>query len=216
MMGTLGSTENWSCGLTWRNFELFPASMTQPMIESLATRLVTALPSGTIPTALRGLWSSSASLTGWRVEQHGEDEALTNVGQASYTTPVNGSGTATKTPQDALVVSLRTSTPGARGRGRLYWPALAATLSSDFSLTGPTPAAAALATAQLMKLVGDQINAEWAANSQAVTCELAVRSIADHTSRKVERLQVGSALDTQRRRRDKIIETYTVQAYPPA
>lgn len=216
MLGTLGTAENWSCGITWRNFELFPASMTQTMIESLSTRLVTAIPAASVPAQLKTLWSNSCNLTAWRVEQHGEDEALTNVGQASYATPVAGTGGASKSPQDALVVSLRTATPGARGRGRLYWPALGASLTTDFSLSSPSATNIALATAQLMKLVGDQINAEWAANSQAVSAELAVRSITDHTSRKVERLQVGSALDTQRRRRDKVIETYIVQAYPPA
>jgi hypothetical protein len=33
-------------------------------------------------------------------------------------------------------------------------------------------------------------------------------------SRKVERLQVGSILDTQRRRRDSLVETYVMQNYP--
>lgn len=216
LLGTLGSTENWSVGVAWRNFELFAADMTQPMVESLAARLVTGITTSAVPTALKALLSTNAAITGWRVEQHNEDESLRNVAQASYTTAVAGSGSPTKTPQDAIVFSLRTSTPGARGRGRLYWPALGAALSTEFALTNPTPATAAAAAAQLLKLIGDQINLEWAQNSIPVTTELCVRSLSDHQSRKVERLQVGSALDTQRRRRDKIIETYAVVNYPPA
>lgn len=216
MLGRLGASEQWSCGITWRNFELFAASMSQTMIESLAQRLVTNITGTAIPANIKSLWSNSAGLIAWRVEQHGEDEKLTNVGEAAYATQIVGTGSASKSPQDAIVVSMRTSTPGARGRGRLYWPALGVSLTSEFALSSPTPAAIALASAQLFKLVGDQITAEWAANSMAVTPELAVRSVTDHQSRKVERLQVGSVLDTQRRRRDKLIESYAVQNYPPA
>lgn len=216
MLGRLGASEQWSCGITWRNFELFAATMSQTMIESLAQRLVANITSANIPAPIRTLWSTSGGLIAWRVEQHGEDEKLTNVGEAAYSTQIVGTGSATKSPQDAIVVSMRTSTPGARGRGRLYWPALGTTLTSEFALSSPAPASVALASAQLFKLVGDQITAEWAANSIAVTPELAVRSVTDHQSRKVERLQVGSVLDTQRRRRDKLIESYAVQNYPPA
>lgn len=216
VLGRLGATEVWSVGLTFRNFELFPASMTQTMVESLANRLVSAIPSGTWPAGIKTCISSSASILGWRVEQHEEDEKLRNVAEAFYASPVTGTGTATKTPQDAMVVSLRTSTPGARGRGRVYWPALALALNSEFRLATGVPLGVASGTAQLAKLIGDQMNAEYGANSAAVTVELAVRSITDHTSRKVERLQAGDVLDTQRRRRDSIPETYVVQPYPPA
>lgn len=188
--------------------------MTQEMIESLSRRLITNIPSAQIPSTLKVLLSSGAQIRGWRVEQHGEDEALTNVGESFYASPISGTGSATKTPQDSLVFSLRTSTPGARGRGRMYWPALGATLGGDFKLTNPPAATVALAAATLADLVGDQINLEWSANSMAVTTELAVRSTTDHASRKVERIQVGDVLDTQRRRRDNLPETYVVQSYP--
>jgi hypothetical protein len=213
-LGRIGAAEKWSCGVVYRNFELFAASMSQTMIESLANRLITGIPSASIPSTLKSVWSNAVSITGWRVEQHGEDEKLTNVGEAAYAAAPVGSGSMSKSPQDALVVSLRTSTPGARGRGRIYWPALGVGLNGEFQVTTPTQAQIALATAQLFQLIGDQIKSEWAANSMAVTPELAVRSITDHMSRKVERLQVGSILDTQRRRRDSLVETYVMQNYP--
>ncbi|MGK4456075.1 hypothetical protein, partial [Klebsiella pneumoniae] len=72
------------------------------------------------------LLSTNGSVTGFRVENRGEDEELLNVGEAAYTSPITGTGTASKSPQDAITISLRTSTPGARGRGRIYWPALGA------------------------------------------------------------------------------------------
>ena len=98
----------------------------------------------------------------------------------------------------------------------MYWPALAAPLGTDFKITSANSLGYATAAAQLLKLIGDQINAEWAANSIAVTTELAVRSTTDHVSRKVERIQVGDVLDTQRRRRDRLSETYSVVNYPPS
>lgn len=214
LLGGIGSSEVFSTGMAWRNFELFGASMTQVMIESLSRRLITNITSAAIPTGLKTLMSNGAEFRGWRVEQHDEDESLTNVAESFYPTPIAGTGSASKTPQDSLVFSLRTSTPGARGRGRMYWPALGATLGSDFKLTNPSAATVALAAATLADMVGDQINLEWAANSMAVTCELAVRSTTDHVSRKVERIQVGDVLDTQRRRRDNLPETYVVQSYP--
>lgn len=214
MLGGLGDAEVWTCGLSYRNFELFPASMTQTMIESLATRLVTVIDATAIGSNLRTLISSSAEIRGWRVEQHEEDESLANVAEAFYATAIAGTGTPTKTPQDAVVISLRTSTPGARGRGRVYLPALGASLNASFRLTGPTPAVILAGARGLFRLIGDQINAEWAANSIAVTAELCVRSVTAHQSRKVERVQVGDVLDTQRRRRDRIPENYSVLTYP--
>lgn len=214
LQGNLGSAENWSISLSWRNFELFPAVMTQEMVESLALRLVTNIGATQFGTYLRTLLSTSATITGWRVEQRDEGEELTNVGEAAYATPVAGTGSPSKSPQDALVVSLRTTTPGARGRGRVYWPALGAALGADFALTAPGSQQVVDAAASLFDLIGDQINAEWAANSIAVTTELAVRSVTDHQSRKVVRLQVGNRLDTQRRRRDRLVENYAVASYP--
>lgn len=214
VLGGIGSSEVFSTSMTWRNFELFGASMKQEMIESLSRRLVSTILSAAVPQPLKTLMSNAAQLRGWRVEQHDEDERLTNVAESFYAAPMPGTGSPSKTPQDSLVFSLRTSTPGARGRGRMYWPAIGASLGPDFKLTSPTAASVAAAAATLAKLVGDQINAEWSANSMAVTAELAVRSTTDHASRKVERIQVGDVLDTQRRRRDNLPETYVVQPYP--
>lgn len=214
VLGGIGSSEVFSTAMTWRNFELFEAVMTQQMIESLSRRLITNITTAQIPQTLKQLMSNATELRGWRVEQHDEDERLTNVAESFYAAPILGSGSASKTPQDSLVFSLRTSTPGARGRGRMYWPAIGAALGPDFKLTSPTATSVALAAATLADLVGDQINAEWSANSIVVTTELAVRSTTDHASRKVERIQVGDVLDTQRRRRDNLPETYVVQTYP--
>jgi hypothetical protein len=62
--------------------------------------------------------------------------------------------------------------------------------------------------------VGVQINAGFAALSMIQTVVLSVRSTRDHVCRDVTSLQVGNVLDTQRRRRDALIETYSAVSYP--
>lgn len=213
-LGSLGNSEVWSCGLSYRYFELFGSSMTQTMLESLVQRLIANITTSTIGARFRTAMSGSASVVGWRVEQHEENESISAVAQNNYGTAIVGTGTATKTPQDSVVISLRTDTPGATGRGRIYWPALGATLSASYKLTTPAPVDLIADAKALFKLIGDQINAELAANSYAVTVELAVRSPTNHVSRKVTRLQIGDVLDTQRRRRDKIAEAYASTTYP--
>lgn len=213
-LGSIGGVEEWSSGVTYRFFQLSFVSMTQSQLESLVQRLITNIPAATLPAGLKGLLSTAGSLTGWRVESHDENEKLLAVAQNNYAAPIKGTGTPQKSPQDALVISLRTDTPGARGRGRTYWPAIGAGLNATFNLQLPTPQEVADGAKALYKLIGDQINAELAANSLAATVELAVRSGADHLSRQVNRLQVGNVLDTQRRRRDALVESYLVLNYP--
>lgn len=137
-----------------------------------------------------------------------------SVGEANYPGPISGANPPSKSPQDALVFSLRTGQPGARGRGRMYWPACGASTSPDFKLSAPRNDQAVADMAKLLDLIGDQLNAELAANSLVATVELAVRSIANHTCYQVSQLRAGDVLDTQRRRRDKLSESYAVSAYP--
>jgi hypothetical protein len=158
--------------------------------------------------------SSSCTLDGFRVEKRSEAEKVLNVSQGLFSSPSTGSGSATKTPQDSLVLSLRTATPGPTGRGRLYWPALGATLSSAFVMTTPTPAQAAADAKAFLKEVGDAMNAYYASVSAAKTVVASVRSVKNHTSRDITSIQVGSVLDTQRRRRKSLPESYASVTYP--
>lgn len=213
-LGAMSGGEVWSTTASYRFFSVFPTTLTQAILDSAARRLVTAITAATLPANLRALMSSSATITGWRITQHDEDEKTIGVGEANYVAPIAGANPPSKSPQDALVFSLRTGQPGARGRGRMYWPALGATIGSTFKLTAPTNAQAVADAATLLDLIGDQLNAELAANSFAVTVELAVRSITAHTSYQVNQLRAGDVLDTQRRRRDNLVENYAVSAYP--
>lgn len=214
VLGAMSGGEVWSTTACYRFFSVFPTTLTQAILDSAARRLVTAITPTTLPSNLRALMSSSVTVTGWRITQHDEDEKTVGVGSANYAAPIAGANPPSKSPQDALVFSLRTGQPGARGRGRMYWPACGATTGPTFKLTSPTNAQAVADAATLLDLIGDQLNAELAANSFAVTVELAVRSITGHTSYQVNQLRAGDVLDTQRRRRDALVENYAVSAYP--
>lgn len=214
VQGSLQGVETWSTGANFSFFASVFGGFNQTQCESIVQRLLTNITTAQFPTSLRALLSTSGSITGWRVETHQEDESISAVAENNYATAVLGSGSATKSPQDCVVFSLRSGTPGARGRGRMYWPALGCTLGTGFKISGPAPAAIAGDAKALLNLIGDQLNAELAANSVVATVELAVRSQVAHDNNPVIRLQVGDVMDTQRRRRDALVESYAVTAYP--
>lgn len=214
VQGTLGGGEVWSVGVAYSYFASTFGGFNQAQCESIITRLITNIPTATWPTPLRSLISGGAQIIGWRVETRQEDEKISAVAENAYSTPIAGTGGSTKTPQDCIVISLRTTTPGARGRGRVYWPAIGASLDASFKLSAPAAPAIADAAKTLFKLIGDQLNAELAANSIVATVELAVRSQTLHECNPVVRLQVGNVLDTQRRRRDALVEAYSTTSYP--
>lgn len=214
VQGTFPGGEVWSTSAAFSYFASAFSGFNQSQCESIVTRLLTNIPTATWPASLKTLLAAQGAITGWRVETRQENEAISAVAENAYSSPVAGTGSASKTLQDAVVVSLRTATPGARGRGRMYWPALGASLDGQFRLTTPSAANVADGAKTLLKLIGDQLNAELAANSIVATVELAVRSQTLHECNPVVRLQVGNVLDTQRRRRDSLTEAYATTSYP--
>jgi hypothetical protein len=167
-----------------------------------------------VGSALMGLLGISGNIEAVRVERRAEDESTLNVSEGLLSSPIAVSGAATKTPLDCVVLSLRTSTPGPKGRGRCYWPALAAGLTTSFQLSSPTPAAVVGGAKVWMQSINSAMDDVYIAQSSALRVALSVRSVTDHVCRDVTSIQVGSVLDTQRRRRDDLPESYSTVAYP--
>jgi hypothetical protein len=212
--GAIGSVETWSTSISWGVFGLAADTPDQGEADGLLAALRASAAVTTPPNALRTLMSTGVNLNAIRLERRAEDETVLNVAEGLLTTPTSGLGTATKTPQDSLVFSLRTTTPGPKGRGRLYWPAVGATLSASYQLSAPTAATVATDAQTWLKAIGLAMNGYWASVSSVRTAVLSVRSVTDHVCRDVNQLQIGSVLDTQRRRRDSLPETYTSVTYP--
>lgn len=104
--------------------------------------------------------------------------------------------------QCATVVSLLTASATRSGRGRFYLPPLAASV-----LDGGRISAASLAT----------LDTAWTAffdslNTSGLT--VVVRNRASHISTGVTSARVGDVIDTQRRRRNKLTETYLAIPVP--
>ena len=209
--GTLFASEKWSVNPCFH----FNAAIAPVWDQASGDAIVAAL--GALPAPPAGLLTplgAGGRLSGFRLEGRDEDESLLGVSELSFPPGVAGTGTTTKSSQDSLVLSLRTDTPGASGRGRLYWPALGATLdSTSGKLSSPTPATAASAAVTYLTSIQEAIE-DNAGVFPFTSVLLGVRSTTQHVTRTVNRIQVGDVLDTQRRRRDAFVETYASAVYP--
>jgi hypothetical protein len=106
-------------------------------------------------------------------------------------------------------VSLRTDTPGGSGRGRLYWPAAGASVTTSLRLS--TPAKETLLTNFTTYL--HSLETQFANAFPTIGFDLAVRSKTTRTTPHVNRLQIGDVIDVQRRRRDNLQEAYASGAF---
>ena len=168
----------------------------------------------TIPTILLDGLSSKGSLVDVRVEAR-DNTVLEGVGVANKITGNTGTGNVTLTPQSAVVVSLITGNPTRNGRGRLYWPAVGYPLATD---TGRLATGKASAIAGGMKNylrgVQDALKSGLEAGpGGALVVELQVVSKSTSQAYRVNTLRVGDVVDTQRRRRDRMPETYSNVAF---
>ena len=214
LKGSIGTVETWSTSVAYGIVGLAPDVADQATTDAMAQAIRTATTAANVTAALLSPLSTAGTIDVIRVEKRAEDESVLNVSEALLTTSLPGTAPATKTPQDSMVLSLRTATPGARGRGRMYWPALAGALNASFQLTSPTPAAAAAGAKTWLQAINTAMDGVYIGMASALRVALSVRSGTDHVCRNVTSIQVGSILDTQRRRRDTLPESYANVAYP--
>lgn len=119
----------------------------------------------------------------------------------TITTPVQGSGTQSMPPQVAMVSSLVTGGRGPRNRGRFYIPA-----HVPPTTTGIVLSSSGMTTQNTQtKTAIDAVNA-----ISGLRCAVVSRTHATYSD--VTFVKIGDQLDTQRRRRDGIPETYTTLA----
>ena len=104
--------------------------------------------------------------------------------------------------QCATVISLLTASATRHGRGRFYLPPLAVSTLD----TGRTSAAAIAVLDTAWTAFFDSLNTD------GVTP--VVRNRTGHVSTTVTSARVGNVIDTQRRRRNKLVEVYTAIAVP--
>jgi hypothetical protein len=212
IQGTLASGEVWSINPCFNLGGSFTPIWDQPSGDDIAQALLDVV----IPTPLKDAYSAAGAITGYRLEGRGDDHTLLGVAESAFTSPVVGTAAATKPPQTAMVFSLRTNTPGASGRGRLYLPALSVQISAtNFRVSSTAVEAFLTAMSEYLRDVQDTIKAN-AGVFPWSTVELCVVSKTTGNRPLVTRIQAGDILDTQRRRRDKLTENYQAQPFPGA
>lgn len=207
--GTLGNQEVWSI-----NPQFATSTLTTPSVSEMTAAAV-GVAAVNIPSGLANAKSQAAPVTTIRVECRSDAGELLAAAQA----PQTGTQTTTRSPstpsQTSVVLSLRTDAPGASGRGRLYWPALGITPNST-SLRITTLERDTIATDAVtyLRAIQDALKAAISPAPSVATFELAVFSKTRGDHNLVRRLLVGDVFDTQRRRRDAMVESYITRDFP--
>lgn len=210
LRGTLPNGEVWSVNPAY-NETTNVATWDQVLGNNAAQAIALIEP----PADLRSLASVAAPLASVRIERRSDGGALIGAAETPYIAGWSTSTQPTKTPQTACVISLRTATPGSSGRGRLYWPALGATINTTtlrFSLPGNDVTAPAASS--YLDAIETALKEELHATPSLIDLHLCVVSPTTGQRHDVDRIEVGNILDTQRRRRDRMIEARYSVSYP--
>lgn len=207
IQGASTGGEVWSINPVFDPSGEFPGGVDQTNLDTAAKAIANISPGGVLKVYLSDLMVGTAA----RVEVRDDvTDELIGLSVQGPTSAWAGSGTAKMPLQAAAVFSLRTNTPGASGRGRLYWPVPGVTLLS----TGRMGGASHTTAITEMKTYLMAIRSALASAFPAIGFDLAVRSKTTKTTPHVTRIQLGDVVDTQRRRRDKLIESYLVAPIP--
>lgn len=206
IQGTAPNGEVWSINPCYQ-FGDFPIDDPTFSEMNAAAAAVGAISPG---VNLLGTLSTNYAITGVRIEARTYSGALNVVGEYVRPTPISGTGTATKPFQTCVVFSLRTARPGGSGRGRLYWPAAGATMTSATQRWDATQRGLCLTgMVAYLQAIGDAMEAPLGLAGSG----LMVWSRTLATATPVNELQTGDIFDTQRRRRDAVAENYVAAPY---
>lgn len=168
-----------------------------------------------LPAALNQLCSKVAPRSRVRVERRTDANELLGAAEALWIGGTAATNTGQLPFQTSCVISLRSNTPGGSGRGRLYWPALGAAVDgSTLRLSNPTTAAVATAAATYLDAIATALKNALAPAPSLVDYDLAVYSPTQQSKQRIVRVEVGDILDTQNRRRDRLVESRSVVAMP--
>lgn len=196
--GKMPGGDIWSCGL--RTVRLLPDG---DMLQLLADDARAAW--NTFVTGNYGVGSGTTLET---VTARSLDAAgvTTDVRVGTPSTIVSGVGGNALPPQCAVVVTLQTSVPGRSNTGRIYLPITALAVPVTGRLAAGDAAAILAGTVTLVNSLQSAIRARSGDAQEGI----AVQSFTKASAVRVRRLRVGDVVDTQRRRRNSMVENYAV------
>lgn len=202
ILGAAPGGEVWSINPVFDPTGEFPGGVNQDALDAACNAIAALNPGAQLASFL----STALSVTGARVEVRDDStDALIGISVQVRSSPFSGTGTPLRGAQTAVVTSLRTNTPGGSGRGRLYWPAVGTAVTSLLRFDGAFVTAGLTQMATYLHAMEDAL----ATAFPTIGFDLAVRSRTTHTTPHVNKLQMGNVPDTQRRRRDNMVEDYT-------
>ena len=215
IQGALPGGERWQIGFAYANSS---SSTNTPLTTQaqIDQALNDDINGGLWTTALQGiLFACTAAVTMDTVKLTKNDLAGRTLLSSTRTFALTGaqaSSTGQLPNEVALVVSLRTGTPGSRGRGRVYLPCNQLTRVSGSADAGTTQRQAANSNVKSLNI--KVLLATGAAIGGGVNVVLSVASIASGLNFPVNQLRCGSVLDSQRGRRKRSPEVYDTSSIP--
>lgn len=145
--------------------------------------------------------STQTALTGVRVDDVQDPGGVVRTAEVSLVEPSTGTGAVFQLPSEVCeVVSLRTGTPGASYRGRMFFPALG---TSAIGSNGQMAGSAQVALADAMQDYFQGVN-----SSAGMAVTAFVASDVKQQLTAISSIQVGETFDVQRRRRNDLPEAY--------
>lgn len=200
LSGPMPGGERWSVGWAYKGVL---AALPDEVIESYedlnsqAEHVWDVIEDWPATFALMRLLTTTCGIDTVRWEYR-EDAELVQAAEVNRS-PVFGTNSMTKVFQTSLCFSMLTGRPGRAYRGRTYWPALSAQINSDTGrLSVPTIEDAATDMASALNDFGDR-SLDWDLKPMVYSPSLGIVT-------EVTTVQVGNVLDTQRRRRDALVE----------
>jgi len=207
IIGSMPSGELWSVNPVW---QIGGVSTSEDISADEAQTMATAIAAIAPATGILQQFSTSTTISGCRVEARRWDGTLAALAEGVKAAPAVGSGTSQHPFQTSIVSSLRTGPPGASGRGRLYWPATGIVIASATLRPANSVVSSFLSGVKTyLTSIGNAIDV-----STDNAPVLSVWSRVGATTKPVTSIQAGDVLDTQRRRRDSLIEAYQSLSFP--
>lgn len=206
LVGGMPSGEEWSVNPVFA----VGGDFGEEISSSQAQQIAQGIAQLAFPSDLRNCMTPQTTFVGARVEARSVTGALESLGEYALGTATAGQATVGHTFQVSLVSSLRTTTAGASGRGRLYWPAT----GIPVTLTTLRPSAAFIGavTTSVAAYLRSIANAAEVVLSGGVTPVVWSRKL--NALFPVTTVQIGDVLDVQRRRRDNLVESVSSAPIP--
>lgn len=202
--GRLVAAQRWSIGFSFFDGQEDATVPSAPIMAAFAQQMYAdfisaAWSTATAPaTPISARISTDGNLDQCRAYAYAVTGAAT-AGTVGVSTGAAVAGTSAPTmpPQVAIVASLRSDFPGRSNRGRVYIPNRTAVLSANGQVTASVCTGVATAIANFLSLARTRT-----INGRPI---IPIVDSSTTTDSEIVRVTVDSVLDTQRRRRDKLV-----------